>query len=110
MRLLRIVLSLSLIVLSFVLSATAEPPAPFTTIDFPGALSSRAFGINAPGEIVGLYRDATDKEHGFLLNRGSFSTIEFPRRALYLGLRDQRPRRDRGWLRGRHRQGPWLLT
>jgi uncharacterized membrane protein len=40
----------------------------FTTIDVPGASATAALGINASGEIVGQYSDATGG-HGFLLSR-----------------------------------------
>src|SRR5207253_3004368 len=50
----------------------------FTTIDFPGALLTNAFGINNPRHIVGFYLDATGRFHGYLLAAGSFSTIDFP--------------------------------
>src|SRR5438309_1009326 len=50
----------------------------FTTIDVPGAILTNAFGINSPGNIVGLYIDTTAREHGFLLAAGSFSTIDVP--------------------------------
>jgi uncharacterized membrane protein len=39
----------------------------FTTIDVPGATDTCAFGINAPGRIVGSYVDGAGKEHGFVL-------------------------------------------
>ena len=46
----------------------------FTSFDFPGAISSCAFGINPAGDIVGLYCDtpggcASGLSHGFLLSR-----------------------------------------
>jgi uncharacterized membrane protein len=40
----------------------------FTTIDFPDAHAAAAFGINARGDIVGPYNDASGNGHGFLLN------------------------------------------
>jgi len=40
----------------------------FTTIDFPGGHATAAFGINARGDIVGPYNDASGTGHGFLLN------------------------------------------
>jgi hypothetical protein len=40
----------------------------FMTIDFPASHATLAFGINARGDIVGSYHDASKKEHGFLLN------------------------------------------
>jgi uncharacterized membrane protein len=41
-----------------------------TTIDFPGASGGGAFGINARGDIVGAYFDASHTSHGFLRSRG----------------------------------------
>lgn len=50
----------------------------FTTVDFPGATLTNVFGINASGEIVGLYRDAMRETHGFVRRGETFSSIEFP--------------------------------
>jgi probable HAF family extracellular repeat protein len=41
-----------------------------TTIDFPGASGGGAFGINARGDIVGAYVDASHRVHGFLRSSG----------------------------------------
>jgi hypothetical protein len=49
----------------------------FTAIDFPGATATVAAGINAAGDIVGGWSDATGT-HGFLLQAGVFSPISFP--------------------------------
>lgn len=38
----------------------------FSSIDFPGARFTRAFGINARGDIVGQYVDASNRTHGFV--------------------------------------------
>jgi uncharacterized membrane protein len=39
----------------------------FTTIDIPGAASTSALGINARGQIVGVYvSQGTGEEHGFV--------------------------------------------
>src|SRR5439155_26285611 len=35
-------------------------------------------GINAAGDVVGVYRDAGGKQHGFLLSGGIFTSIDFP--------------------------------
>src|SRR6266540_4169157 len=48
-----------------------------TTIDFPGASFSSAFGVNNAGQVVGFYSDATGR-HGFLLVHGAFTTIDPP--------------------------------
>lgn len=51
----------------------------FTTIDFPGAVYTEASGINARGQIVGEYIDATKMaSHGFLLTRRGFTTVDPP--------------------------------
>jgi hypothetical protein len=50
----------------------------FVRIDFPGATATTAGSINARGDISGLYFDANDVGHGFLLSKGVFSTIDFP--------------------------------
>jgi hypothetical protein len=50
----------------------------FTTIDFPGAAFTGAYGINPRGDIAGRYRDAAGVTHGFLLSGGQFSSFDFP--------------------------------
>jgi uncharacterized membrane protein len=50
----------------------------FSAIDFPGASFTQALGINPGGDVVGLYRDATGKQHGFLLSGEIFTSIDFP--------------------------------
>ena len=50
----------------------------YTTIDDPLATNgTRAFGINASGQIVGTYQDNTGL-HGFLLSGGTYTTIDVP--------------------------------
>jgi probable HAF family extracellular repeat protein len=51
--------------------------AGFKTIDVPGALATRAFGISAGGEIVGSYTDGTGT-HGYLWANGTVTIIKFP--------------------------------
>jgi probable HAF family extracellular repeat protein len=50
----------------------------YTFFAFPGARSTRAFGINNTGQIVGSYRDASGRTHGFLLDHGNFTSIDSP--------------------------------
>src|SRR5437868_1249610 len=50
----------------------------FTTIDGPSASLTRAFGINDAGQIVGEFRDASNRAHGFLLSGRSFIPIDDP--------------------------------
>jgi hypothetical protein len=51
--------------------------ATFTTLDFPGAFSTEAFGVNETGDIVGNYRDGAGN-HGFVLSGGAFTSIDAP--------------------------------
>jgi len=48
-----------------------------TSIDVPGAVATRAFGINPGGEIVGSYTDATGT-HGYLWANGNVTLIKVP--------------------------------
>jgi hypothetical protein len=59
------------------LATSSARAAGAQTIDVPGAAATRAFGINAVGEIVGAYTDATGT-YGFLLGDGAFTKIAFP--------------------------------
>jgi hypothetical protein len=38
----------------------------FTTIDVPGATNTQAFGINAAGQIVGMFGDGTGNGYSFV--------------------------------------------
>jgi hypothetical protein len=49
----------------------------FETIDYPGALATRALGINAQGAVVGSFDD-NDGRHGFILDTGRFRAIDVP--------------------------------
>src|SRR6266446_9235182 len=72
---------LYLLALSFALGAAsnvlAEDPT-FTPITFPGATFTQTWGIDARGDIVGLYVDVGNVTHGFLLSGGNFTTIDAP--------------------------------
>ena len=50
----------------------------FTSIDFPAASFTIAYGIDARGDIVGSDQDPGGKSHGFLRSGGVFSSIDFP--------------------------------
>jgi uncharacterized membrane protein len=59
-------------------SADRQQPAfVYETIDVPGALATSPQGIDPSGDVVGLYVDATNHTHGFLLQHGVFSTIDY---------------------------------
>ena len=50
----------------------------FAPFDVPGSLATSAWDMNPSGEIVGVYRDASSKIHGFLMTRGQFFSIDYP--------------------------------
>lgn len=68
------------LILSAALMATAAVALAETYIpvDFPGAIATDASGINASGEIVGTYNDASNVAHGFRLEHGTFIAIDYP--------------------------------
>jgi len=72
----------------------------FSSIDFPGATFTQAFGIDAGGKVVGVYRDATGKQHGFLWSGEIFTSIDFPGAA----ATDARGISPRGDIVGTYRQ------
>ena len=49
----------------------------YTDIRFPNAQSTRPFGSNTKGNIVGIYTH-NQTSHGFLRRHGIFTTIDFP--------------------------------
>src|SRR3954469_7582752 len=71
----------NVLALSFVLGTVSnllgDGPT-FTSIDFPGATSTMAWGITQSGDIAGFYVSADKATHGFLLSRGQYSSIDFP--------------------------------
>jgi uncharacterized membrane protein len=54
------------------------PSFDFTSIDIPGALATSPQGINAGGDISGLYVDASRRTHGFIVHQGSVTTVDYP--------------------------------
>jgi len=49
----------------------------FEPIEVPGAIGTRAFGINPRGDIVGSFTDAAGT-HGYVLRIGVFTQIDYP--------------------------------
>ncbi|MCC6362654.1 MAG: hypothetical protein IT165_03970 [Bryobacterales bacterium] len=64
--------------LVFLTACAAAAAQSFVPIDFPGAGSTQAWGINSHGEVVGSYVNPDATVHGFRLKRGQFSSIDFP--------------------------------
>jgi uncharacterized membrane protein len=50
----------------------------YSTIEYPGATTTIAWGINARGDVVGEYFDAAGGRHGFLLRKSVFTSIDYP--------------------------------
>jgi hypothetical protein len=74
--LLAAVLSLSIVLSTFVAAQAAEYT--FITFDPPDATHTLAFGINAVGQVVGRYGSATLGNPGFLKDGMTFTTIVVP--------------------------------
>ena len=55
----------------------------YTTIDFPSAISTTAYGINDNDQIVGTYVDSLSRQHGFLLSGGTYTTVDDARFRLF---------------------------
>jgi len=56
----------------------AEPAATVSQIDAPNATYTDATGINNRGDIVGSFGDAQGRLHGYVLQNGTFTTLDFP--------------------------------
>jgi uncharacterized membrane protein len=46
--------------------------------DVPGALTTIPLGLNNRGQVVGVYLGGDGTQHGYLLDRGQFTTIDVP--------------------------------
>ena len=57
---------------------TLTLPSSFTTVNYPGAASSMVTGINAAGDVSGIYVDAAGVNHGFTRIGGTFTTVDNP--------------------------------
>ena len=55
---------------------TLTLPANFTVVNFPGAASTQVTGINAAGDVSGIYVDAAGANHGFTRIGGTFTTVD----------------------------------
>ena len=67
----------------------------FTTIDFPGSIDTTVTDINTAGDMVGTWGDETapsgggageGKQHGFLFQAGTFTSLDFPGADLTMGF------------------------
>jgi uncharacterized membrane protein len=74
--------------------------------DVPGARLTLPQGFNNRGQIVGLYFDSDGEQHGYLLERGRFTTIDVPGTA----ATDAFGINDRGQIVGGYSTGPVPTT
>jgi len=59
------------------LSVASYTQARWTTLDYPGAIETRAHGIDG-SNIVGYYEDASGSTHGFLYDGSNWTTLDYP--------------------------------
>ena len=59
-------------------ASTSTGSFSLTSIDFPGAVVTRALGLNDHGEVAGDYVDSGGVRHGYSLRRGKFNTFDPP--------------------------------
>ncbi len=57
---------------------TLTLPANFSVVNFPGAVSTQVTGINASGDVSGIYVDGAGVNHGFTRIGGTFTTVDNP--------------------------------
>ena len=50
----------------------------FIPFDVPGSIATNAWDVNPGGEVVGVYRDASNKLHGFLWEDLRFHSLDYP--------------------------------
>jgi probable HAF family extracellular repeat protein len=70
--------SLSLAVLLLSLFVPPGNAVTWTTIDYPGAKLTYAWGINSAGQIVGFYNDFNFHSHAFLDVNGTMTSFDYP--------------------------------
>ncbi len=71
------VLTINLFNLFWVAAASAQS-LNYVSVDYPGAIRTRAWGISPGGVIVGDYLDSAHTSHGFLLSNEQYVTIDVP--------------------------------
>ena len=84
------VLSLAVLLLACAQLALAQAGGTYTTLDFPGAVSTAAMGIDTAGDIVGGFVDGSGLTHGFLLSGVVYTQLDCPgaNRTVAYGIND----------------------
>ena len=65
-----------LLALSLAVSSPCAAQYSFTTVDYPGAATTRLIGLNDHGEMVGHYILAGQPRHAFKYSRGTFEALD----------------------------------
>lgn len=63
---------------TFTTVGAGRPSFSYHEVVVPGAVSATAFGINAGGHIVGVYRDVSNTLRGFVWRNGEATSIAYP--------------------------------
>jgi probable HAF family extracellular repeat protein len=71
-------IALSTLLLLTASATLASAQGTYTQLDYPKAIDTYCFGINAAGDVVGYYEGASGNYHGFLLSGGTFTSIDGP--------------------------------
>lgn len=66
------------LVLTITLGAADRDAFDYAEVVVPGAVFTNAQGINAGGDIVGIYRDVAGRTRGFVWRQGEVTSIEYP--------------------------------
>jgi len=74
----RILLAVAGLLLAGLRAGANDRPRSFTAIDYPGAVATTAFGVNAQRDVVGSYTDSSNKTHGFVRIGELFRSVDFP--------------------------------
>ncbi len=77
MKLIQIIMAEILLVL-LVLNTAHAADYSYTSITYPGATSTWAYGVNDAGTVVGYYEDSKYAYHGFSFSNGTYSAIDYP--------------------------------
>jgi uncharacterized membrane protein len=66
------------ILFTLALGSRALAQGTYRQIDVPNAKQTFIYGINSAGDVVGSYQDPSGSSHGFLLQGGVYTKIDYP--------------------------------
>ncbi|MGA8236857.1 MAG: hypothetical protein WB918_10075, partial [Candidatus Sulfotelmatobacter sp.] len=71
-------LTLVIVLAAGTLESQTAPAQNFITVDYPGGTLNEVRQINNQGEMAGRYVDVEGVYHGFVVQNGVFTPINFP--------------------------------